>query len=130
MTGEDGLLAKLSTRLTIGSSARRTFGLWFLLRFPSSPGLPLAVDQQVVEQEEDTFLNVAGGDLQQVAVEKQLCADVRQVGPLGRSEKKKNHSQKHHIAQHGGRLTHWNAKHFRPYSPVAATDSVQSCVLC
>lgn len=49
---------------------------------PGSPGLPLAVDQQVVEQEEDALLDVAGGDLQQVAVQQQLRADVCQVGSL------------------------------------------------
>ena len=55
--------------------------------FPGgSPGLPLAVDQQVVEQEEDSLLDVSGGDLQQVAVEKQLRGDVRQVGPLWMTE--------------------------------------------
>lgn len=51
-------------------------------RPPGSPGLPLAVNQQVVEQEEDALLDVAGGDFQQVAVQQQLRADVCQVGSL------------------------------------------------
>lgn len=59
---------------------------------PGSPGLPLAVDQQVVEQEEDALLDVAGGDFQQVAVQQQLRADIRQVGSLRveEGEKRKN----------------------------------------
>lgn len=49
---------------------------------PSSPGLPLAVDQQVVEQEEDALLDVARRDFQQVPVQQQLRADICQVGSL------------------------------------------------
>lgn len=63
---------------------------------PGSPGLPLAVDQQVVEQEEDALLNVPGGDLQQVAVVEQLRADVRQVGPLGTSWREEPQSETSH----------------------------------
>jgi len=117
-------LAEMDFWQTLDS--RIYFGLWLLLRFPGSPGLPLAVDQQVVEQEEDTLLNVTGGDLQQVAVEEQLRADVRQVGPLGTSGEK-NHSQKHHMAQRRGRSTRWYADRVGIHSPVAAAESVQSC---
>lgn len=48
----------------------------------ASPGLPLTVNQQVVEQEEDALLDVACGDFQEVSVEQQLRADICEVSSL------------------------------------------------
>lgn len=57
-----------------------------------SPGFPLAVNQEVVKQEENTFLNVAGWDFEQISMEQQLCADICEVGSL--QEKKKQNKNK------------------------------------
>lgn len=47
------------------------------------PGFPLAVDEEVVEQEEGPLLDVPRRDLQQRALQQELRADVREVGALG-----------------------------------------------
>lgn len=52
-------------------------GVW-----PFSPGLPFAVNQEVVKQEEDAFLDIACRDFQEISMEQQLCADICQVGSL------------------------------------------------
>ena len=50
----------------------------------SSPRFPLAVDEQVVEEEEGSLLDVACRDLQQSALQEELGADVCEVRALGR----------------------------------------------
>lgn len=59
----------------------------------SSPGFPLAVDKQVVKEEEGSLLDVAGGDLQQSALQEELGADVREVRALGMEGR--NEQQEH-----------------------------------
>jgi len=48
----------------------------------SSPRFPLAVDEQVVEEEEGSLLDVACRDLQQSALKEKLGADVCEVRAL------------------------------------------------
>lgn len=50
----------------------------------SSPRFPLAVDKQVVKEEEGSLLDVARRDLQQGALKEELGADVCEVRALGR----------------------------------------------
>lgn len=61
----------------------------------NSPRFPLAVDKQVVKEEEGSLLDVARRDLQQVALKEELCADVCEVGALGREWRAAMSSQGH-----------------------------------
>lgn len=64
-------------------SARSLTTFWFSPGFPGvSPGLPFAVNQKVVKQKEDPFLDVACRDFEKISMKEQLCADIGQVGSL------------------------------------------------